>query len=215
MMGSYVTLGIELNAIRNFLECVVKEAGIEIQNVMERNEAGAFEDFDDFDNALYNPVMRQEIAARAVFYEVTAIIERELQKSAHTPWLESSKHRGPKGLDWNNLTTESIRSAKMIQRLSFPEIVQLIEEKYGIELRRLPGGDAFFEMREMVNAFKHRQGVIDFRNRPVEDFRYPENYQADLNRAYESIDAAFAFIEALWQATDRQPTLSRNPSHVS
>ena len=215
MKGSYVVLHIEFEAIRNFLDHVHREAMDEIKSVHERNEAGAFEDTDDVDNALYNPVMRQEIAARAVYYELTALIERELQKSAHTPWLESSRHRGPKGLDWNNLTSESINSAKMVQRLSFPDIEQLIEEKYGIELRRLPGGDAFFEMREMVNAFKHRQGVIDFRNRPVEDFRFPEHYQADVDRAYQFIDSAFTFIEALWQATDRQPTLSTNSADAS
>ena len=210
MKGSYVVLQIEFDAIRNFLEHVNREAMDEIQSVLERNEVGAFEEFDDFDNALYNPVTRQEIAARAVYYELTALIERELQKSAHTPWLESSspKHRGPKGLDWTNLTSESIRSVKMIQRVSFPDIQQLIEEKYGIELRQLPGGEAFFEMRETVNAFKHRQGVIDFRKRSLQDFRFPEYHQADVDRAYAFIDAAWTFIEALWQATDREPTLS-------
>lgn len=103
----------------------------------------------------------------------------------------------------------------MIQRVSFPDIQQLIEEKYGIELRHLQGGDAFFEMREIVNAFKHRQGVIDFRKRPLEDFRFPEYYQADIDRAYEFIDAAFAFIEPLWEATDRQSMLSTNSANAS
>src|ERR1051326_357560 len=90
--------------------------------------------------------------------------------------LKSSapKHRGPNGLDWNNMSSESIRSVKMIQRVSFPDIQQLIEGRYGIELRQLPGGEAFFEMRETVNAFKHRQGVIDFRKRSLEGFRFPE-----------------------------------------
>lgn len=206
MEGSYVVLQIEFDAIRNFLDHVNREAMDEIKSVHEQNEVGAFEDFDDFDNALYNPMMRQEIAARAVYYELTSLIERELQKSAHPPWVESAspKHRGLKGLDWNNLTSESIRSVKMIQRVSFPDIQQLIEETYGIELRHLKGGDAFFEMREMVNAFKHRQGVIDFRKQPLEGFRFPEHYQADVDRAYEFINAAWTFIEALWQATDRR-----------
>jgi hypothetical protein len=210
LKGSYIVLQIEFDAIRNFLQHVNREAMDEIHSVLERNEAGAFEELDDFDNALFNPTSRQEIAARAVYYELTAIIERELQKSAHAPWLESSspKHRGPKGLDWNNLTSESIRSVKIIQRVSFPDIQQLIEERYGIELRHLPGGEAFFEMRETVNAFKHRQGVIDFRKRPLESFRFPEYYQANVDRAYEFIDAAWTFIDALWQATDRRPPLS-------
>lgn len=217
MKGSYVALHIEFEAIRNFLDHVNRQAMDEIKSVHEQNDAGAFEDCDDFDNALYNPMMRQEIAARAVYYELTAVIERELQKSAHTPWIESlsRKHRGLKGLDWHNLTAETISSAKMIQRVSFPDIVELIEEKYGIELRLLDGADAFFEMREMVNAFKHRQGVIDFRQRPLEGFRFPEYYQANVDRAYEFINAAWTFIAALWQATDRQPTLSADSGFIT
>ena len=78
MKGSYGVLQIEFDAIRNFLEHVNREAMNELQIVLKRNEAAAFEEFHDFDNALYNPVTREEIA-RAVYYELTALIERELQ----------------------------------------------------------------------------------------------------------------------------------------
>jgi hypothetical protein len=203
--GSYVILKIEFDAIRNFLEHVNREALNEIETVLERNDASEFEDIDDFDNALYNPVVRQEIAARAIYYELNAIIEHELQKSVHSPWLESTRHRGLKGLDLNNLTTDSIRSLKMIEDLPFREVVELIEAKYKIRLRDLEGGVAFFEMREMVNAFKHRHRLIDFRKRALKDFKFPEHYQAGVDRAYEFIDTSMAFIKALWQATDRQP----------
>jgi hypothetical protein len=215
MKGSYVVLHIEFEAIRNFLEHVNRDAMIEIQKVLERNDAGEFEDIDDFDNALYGPVMRQEIATRAIYYELNAIIERELQKSAHHPWLKSNKHDGPKGLDLNNLTSKSIRSLKMIEDLPYREVVKLIEKEYRIKLQSLEGGEAFLKMRTMVNAFKHRNGLIDFRNLPLKDFKFPEHYQADIDRAYEFIDTSFAFITALWQATDRQPTLSANPHFES
>ena len=61
--------------------------------------------------------MRQEIAVRAVYYELNALIERELQRSAHRPWLDSPKHRGLKQLDFNSLTLESVRSLKTIEDL--------------------------------------------------------------------------------------------------
>jgi hypothetical protein len=205
MAGSYIILGIELNAIRNFLEHVDKEARTEIQSVIEINESGDFEGMDDFDNALYHPLMRQELAARAVYHELNALIEHELQKSAHGPWLESTRHKGPKGLDFVNLTAESVRSLKMIQDLPYPQLVTLIEEKYRVKLTELEGAAAFLKMREMVNAFKHRHGLIDFRKREFKDFKFPENHQAEIDHAYEMIDMALAFIKALWQATNREP----------
>lgn len=70
MKGNYVILGIELDAIRDFLEHVDREAGAEIQSIFMRNDSGEFEDVDQFENALYGPIMRQEIAARAVYYEL-------------------------------------------------------------------------------------------------------------------------------------------------
>lgn len=159
MKGSYVVLQIEFDAIRNFLEHVDREAGVEIQNVLERNDAGEFEeDVDDLENALYGPVMPQEIAARAGYYELNALVERELHTSAYRAWLASTKHRGPKSLDFANLTLVSIRSLKMVQDLPYGKVVGLIEEEYQITVKDLDGGAAFLKTREMVNAFKHRNG---------------------------------------------------------
>jgi len=69
MNGSFVVLQIRLDSIRNFLEHVKNEAEAEIRTVFARDEAFEFEELDDFDNALYHPIARQEIAARAVYYE--------------------------------------------------------------------------------------------------------------------------------------------------
>ena len=83
MKGSYVVLCIRLEAIRNFLEHIKNEAETEIQAVLARNESGEFQELDDLDNALDHPIARQEIAARAVYYELNALIEHELQRLAH------------------------------------------------------------------------------------------------------------------------------------
>src|SRR5438477_2611258 len=134
MKGSYVVLQIRLDAIRNFLERVKNEAESEIQAVLARNESGEFQELDDLDNALFHPIARQEIAARAVYYELNALIEHELQDSAHLPWLESDKHLGPKGLDLINLTVEAVQSLRMIEDVPFSNITTLIESKYRIPL---------------------------------------------------------------------------------
>lgn len=184
MKGSYIVLQIELGTIRNFLTCVDNEAGAAMKNIFAQNDLGEFEDVDDFENALYDPLMRQEIATRAVHYELNALMERELQYSAYRPWLESTKHRGSKSLNWNKLTLDSVRSLKMIQDLPFGEVVRLIEETFKIKIRDLAGGEVFLKMREVVNAFKHRDGLIDFRKQESKDINFVDRYKVDIEQAY-------------------------------
>lgn len=203
MKGNYLVLQIRLDAIRNFLGHVKNEAESEIQAVLARNESGEFQELDDLDNALFHPIARQEIAARAVFYELNALIEHELQESAHLPWLESDKHRGPKGLDLTNLTVEAVQSLKMIEDVPFSNITKLIESKYSIALAELEGGEAFFKMRQMVNAFKHRHGLVDFRKQAAQYIRFPSYHQPEVEEAYAAIANADSFVLALWQATNR------------
>jgi hypothetical protein len=211
MNGSYVVLQIRLDAIRNFLEHVKDEAESEIGTVLARNESGEFqEDLDDLDNALFHPIARQEIAARAVYYELNALIEHELQVSAHLPWLESDKHRGPKGLDLTNLTMQAVESLRMIEDLPLSSITKLIESKYSITLRELEGGEAFFKMRQLVNAFKHRHGLIDFRKQAAQYIRFPQYHQPEIEEAFTAIRNADSFVLALWQATDRWQEFSAN-----
>ncbi|MEK6279172.1 MAG: hypothetical protein AABN95_02355 [Acidobacteriota bacterium] len=210
MKGNYVVLQIRLDAIRNFLDHVKNDAENEIRVVLARNESGEFQKLDDLDNALHHPIARQEIAARAVYYELNALIEHELQVSAHLPWLESDKHRGPKGLDLNNLKVKAVESLKMIQDVSFSSITRLIESKYSIKLRELEGGEAFFKMRRMVNAFKHRNGLVDFRKQADQYIRFPQYHQPEIEEAFAAISNADDFVLALWQATDRWQEFSVN-----
>lgn len=182
---------------------------MEIRDILERNDADKFEeDVDDLENALYGAVMRQEIAARAVYYEVNALIERELQASAHRPWLASTKHRGPKSLDSANLTLDSMQSLKMVQDLPYRRVIELIEETYHIRVKDLDGGRAFLKTRETVNAFKHRNGLVDFRKEKSTRISLTQHYQGEVEQAYEAINNAYVFIEALWKATDREPSPS-------
>jgi hypothetical protein len=206
MKGNFVILHLQLDTIKGFLEHVDEEASTEIRDVLARHELGEFEDEDEFDNALYSPLTRQEIAARAVYYEINALIERELQHSAHRSWLKSAKYRGPKQLDFDALTLESVRSLKLISDLSFGDIVKLIEEDHKVKITGLDGGEEFLKMREMVNAFKHRDGLINFRKQNPKNINFVERYKADIEQAYAAIDRAYVFVKALWAATDRTPS---------
>lgn len=125
--------------------------------------------------------------------------------SAHLPWLESDRHRGPKGLDLNNLTVKAVESLKMIEDVPFSDITKLIESKYGITLRELEGGEDFFKMRQMVNAFKHRDRLVDFRRQAAQYISFPHYHQPEIEEASAAIGKAYAFVSALWRATDRWP----------
>lgn len=203
MKGSYVVLRIRLEAIQNFLEHIKSEAETEIQSVLATNESGEFQELDDLDNALHHPIARQEIAARAVYYELNALIEHELQRSAHLAWLESNRHPDAKGFDLNDRSAVSVESLKMIQDVPFGKITKLIESKYGIRLQDLEGGNDFFKMHQMVNAFKHRDGLVDFRKQADQYIRFPQYHQSEIEEAFGAIKTAEAFVLSLWRATDR------------
>jgi hypothetical protein len=66
----------------------------------------------------------------------------------------------------------------------------------------------------MVNAFKHRDGLIDFRKQQPKDINFVERYKADVEQAYVAIDKARAFIKALWKATDRAPSVPSGEATV-
>ena len=204
MTGSYIVLDIELSAIKNFLDHVIQESGMEIDEVVQQYEEGGFSELDDYGNALFNPISRQEIAIRAVLYEITALVEHELQMSAHPAWLLSEKPKGPKTLvelsNWGE-----IGSLRMVSDERFPRIRELIEQHYQIRIDELPGAEVILGIRETVNAFKHTRGLKDFRklNPTPAKLSIINFYRPKLEAAYNAIEQARMFIRALWKATGR------------
>ena len=78
-MGNLITLDIELNAIRSFLISVSDAASSEYSKIQIRSNAGEFVHYDDEANALFNPMMWEEIACKATLGELNALFEWELQ----------------------------------------------------------------------------------------------------------------------------------------
>jgi hypothetical protein len=204
MRNDPLLLDIRLGFLRNFLDHVVEESGAEYEHIMRRNEEGDFPDLADLESATDYPAMRQVIVARAVYYEVNSLVESVLHGAAHEPWLESDRHPGPKTLDWDNLSLQGVRSLRMISDLSFGQIVQLVEEGYGITLSNLPGWDELREIREVVNSFKHREGFIDFRRKPPEEIRIAARYEVNAEKAYRALEIVSSFVKALWRVTRKE-----------
>ncbi len=128
-MKNYIHLEIELSALKNFLDCVLRETGTEIELLSQQFDGGKFLVIDDYYNALFYPITRQEIAIRAVLYELTALVENELQSFAHQAWLNSEKYKGPKSLiELSELPRSGIKSLKMISDINFQEVLNLIKK---------------------------------------------------------------------------------------
>src|SRR4030042_2162555 len=65
IMGNLIVLDIQLNAIRSFLTTVVAAASLEYSKIQSKSDAGEFDHYDDKENALFYPMMWEEIACKA------------------------------------------------------------------------------------------------------------------------------------------------------
>jgi len=210
--GKIIVLDIELSGPRNFLDHVIKEAGQEMEEIDAKNEEGNFETLDDYQNALYFPFSRYDMAIRAVFYETTALVEHELQKLSHKAWVTQNKSKTPKYMAWyefdkpdNYLKQLSFQRKTYWDFLQFRRyyLVKLIEDHYKIKISKLPGYQHLEIVRKIVNAFKHRKGLKDFSK--SRNIKMGECYRPALEAAYDAIEQARVFIIALWEATGQLP----------
>jgi hypothetical protein len=195
-MGSYIALDIELEAIKSFLDKTLTTVDTEIAVICAQEEAGEFRNgIDDFANALFNPMQQEKIAIKAVFYEINALVEWELQNLASEAYHNSNRiTKTPKSL--LDVPMDQISRIKLIWDLPFREICRLIEEHYEIKLCEAPGFNEIQGMRNTVNAFKHRKGFKDFRKDPKG--KLLEEFKPSREEAYKVISEARTFLRAMW-----------------
>lgn len=196
-MGNCIALDIEIQAIRDFLSKTLEAVDIESVIICEQEAAGKFSGPDDFSNALFFPLERKAIAIRAVFYELNAIVEWELQSVALEAYHNSTKYnKSPKSFtDVSSL--DEVSRIKFVYDLPFGEIRKLIEEHYKINLSDLPDFSQLQLIRQSVNAFKHRKGFKEFRR--DKGSKLLEEFRPSRENAYQAIDATRVFLKALWK----------------
>lgn len=211
MSAKSIVLEIQLGALKNFLDRVLEETSIELSEVYAKNDAGEFDEIDDYENALFFPSMRQEIASRAIYYEINALTEREIQECAFPFFLASDKQRKWKEqLPLDISVLEALRSTKLIQDLPYGQVVQYVEDGLQIKLSNLDSYRAISNIREVVNAFKHRDGLVDFRKQKPDEVTFTARHHVGIEQAYEAINQGRSFIFALWKASSK-----KNDSTVS
>jgi hypothetical protein len=166
-----ILLAMELRFLQDFLKHCCRWDDV------ERNEEGNLDEA-EFDKLLY----RQHIAARAAYYELNALVESEIYEAASKPW-QASNHKGPKNLPECVSSGKSLRTMKMVEDLRIKDAISLIEGEYQISISELPGYVEVFQVREVVNAFKHRQGFVDFRKQPQDQIKLAERHKVDVDAA--------------------------------
>jgi hypothetical protein len=186
-----ILLVTELRFLQDFLNYCCRWDDVEKQGDENFDEA-------DFDKLLY----RQHIAARAAYYELNALVESEIYEAANKPW-QASNHKGPKTLPECISSGKSFRSMKMVEDLRIKDAISLIEGEYQINISELPGYVGVFQVRESVNAFKHRQGFVDFRKQFQDQIKLAEKYKVDVDTATHAISCTKDFVQALRKLTGR------------
>ena len=174
----------KLHTLRSFLERVGKSVDHDYISIIERADADEFENNDDLSNALYDPMQAEEIATRAIYHELNALIESELQYLAVTPLAD----RGAR----------SAKVPRLVRDLRRGELWKLIGSYYQVQLDDLPGSAEVDNIRRIINAYKHRQGVKDLRSEIYPSMVIPEKHKLQREVVLVSIDQVKVFFHSLW-----------------
>lgn len=195
---SYTIIIQEIETIKNFLDRSIKAVDEELSDIVKRKEAGEFFHYlGEFENECYDPLKCEQIAIRAVFNEVNALIE----------WMFYGFADLPKEKYSNN------KKIKFVYDIPISEVCSSIEQKYNVKLDILPGFKRLKAMRKKINLFKHRKGFKDFRKN--EEFKKGKTvnifewYELNRKEAYQTIEDAKIFIKAFWDELDLWPDLKR------
>ena len=186
VMGTLISLDIELGAIRSFLKAVTVAADAEYSKINLMSEAGEFSHYDDEANVYFVPEMWERIAIRATLGELNALVEWELQNLASglSPAKVSKKQNGRLRFGFD---------------LEMKEIIERIENYFKIEIKDMAGYKEVKTIRDKVNSFKHRKGF----KHPYKDASkvLMERFELSREEAFQGIDSVRAFLKDIWSKT--------------
>ncbi|MFC1481072.1 hypothetical protein ACFL6E_02370 [Candidatus Neomarinimicrobiota bacterium] len=171
--------------IKHFYKKSLQRIDADYETVFHREELNEFEDIDDRDNALFFPMHEEEIVLRAVYYELSSLIEFNMRM----------------------LATELINREELIKqrqtdsidiffnpKVSTERLISKIQDATGLDIRSIEGYDILPRIRKSLNAFKHRGGLKAPTDMPT---RFPEYFEIERNDAYEAIEKVSKFLQQL------------------
>ncbi len=188
-MGSLISLHIELNAIRSFMQNVINAAEVEYSRIKALADAGNFLNYDDEANAYFTPETWEKIAIHAALGELNALVEWELCNVANKPFFKKE-------------TTSKKKRLRMVYNLKINEIVELIENHYEIKFSDLKDYNQINLIRSKVNSFKHRRGFKDPRKDACKAFG--DKFEVSRKETFQCIDSVERFFKELWSKTTQK-----------
>ncbi|MCK5085797.1 hypothetical protein KAK05_03735 [Candidatus Parcubacteria bacterium] len=186
---------LRLEVVKNFLDKNLKVIDAEQAIIREQEENNEFRDrLDDFSNAIFPSILQEEIVVRAVYYELSAIIEFIFQdfamNSYHKSQTKHSKFIGDK-------EEYEIKEIKFVSKLNFKKLEEEIEKTYNFKFNDLKNYDykKIKRIRQIAVDFKHHRGYKD-------PYKYPESEISDESKpsrkeVYQAIDETKSFFEVL------------------
>ncbi len=176
-MGSLISIDIELNEMKSFLERVYRSVDSEYGDLISRAQTGGFKDPDEEANAFFSPRTSESLAMRAALNEINSLVEWELSSLGVVPFSKEPLKKNKLRLVWD---------------LKRDDLHRLIESHYSIKLDELPGSKEVEELRKTINAFKHRKGYKDPRKENVLG-----RYELDREFVANCLVGARKFLRAL------------------
>jgi len=163
---------------------VLDAADYEYRKIGEKSESEEYVNYEDEGNALYMPMMWEEIALKATLSELNALVEWELQNLANISFLEN---------------VSKPRKAKTVNELKINQVIDLIENYYQIKVNETESYLDVMGIRKKVNSFKHRKGFKDpWRNKGTV---IPEQFKTERKETFQKIDSVRNFLKDLWSKT--------------
>jgi len=140
--------------------------------------------------SLYGPQTDVQVAFRAVYYETASILENELQLIAYRVSMPKQ----------NSASPELYGDSEKTIGMKYQKCCNRIEKALQLKLSELPGADTVSHIREVVNSFKHRNGLVD-KNPSNSGMRIPLHHTINAEDVRRSIDHTQQFLSALHKAT--------------
>lgn len=188
-----LSVTMNLHFLRDFLDHLERDAEKEWIELQERAENGDFQDLGDYESAMDYPIFRAEFGARAVYYELNALLESQLQALAEPVWRRMNP----------STPADSLR-LRSVEDLPIGRICALIKDRYGVDPAEVDGWEPVARLREIVNAYKHRQGMKRLRDicRNPETGAYDFRYETSLTEAAAYLEIVPKFLHNLLAAVE-------------
>lgn len=175
----------DLDVIKHFIRNHLQLIDTEYEAIMLREELDEFKDSDERDDALSLLMHEEAIVLRAVYYELSSLIEFNMRLIS-TELIDAEK-----GLEQRQANSINIF---FNPQFSIGKLIDKIKDATGLDITGIEGYDILHQIRTSLNAFKHRGGLKGPKDMSTV---FPEYFKIEREEAFEAIEKVSKFLEQL------------------